>query len=373
MRILLLCKRRYTNKDLVDDHFGRLFHLPLHWSRHCPVEVMCIDYKGRPPQMQHIDNLTISSLPFGLNPVDICRTVGATVRATKIFRPDVVVASSDIIYGMAGLHLARITGAKFVFDLYDDYRTFRINQYTGLTAFFGTICKRADLLLCASEPIRTLTVPYNTNAVVIGNGYDPTVFYPGSSDPARQVRRARLGVAANELLLVYPGATATRVDLPLVAAALAHLNAGDQSTRLLLIGPDSAQAANRSPWFITLPQLPQTEVADWLRAADIGMAPYAATASTQAFAPCKLAEFLACGLPVVATDISNLAEFHHHGVYTYQAGNIDECVSVIKKAASSGTPGKPLHEFRWENLAGKSLDEIRKLFGSFRPHKNNHD
>lgn len=361
MRILLLCKRRYTNKDLVDDHFGRLFHLPLHWSRHCPVEVMCLDYKGRPSQTQHLDNLTISSQPLGLNPVDICRTAGEIIRAAKIFRPDVVIASSDIFYGIAGLFLARRTGARFVFDLYDDYRAFRINQYTGLTATFGAVCKRADLLLCASDPIRILTTPYNTNAVVIGNGYDPTVFYPNSSDPARQARRARLGIASDELLLIYPGATAARVDLPLVATALARLNAEGQRTWTLLIGPDSEQQANRSPWFITLPQLPQTEVADWLRAADIGIAPYAAMAQTLAFAPCKLAEFLACGLPVVATDISNLAEFHHHGVYTYQAGNIDAFVTAVKKAVSAGRSGIPLQEFLWENLAGKSLAAIREL------------
>lgn len=361
MRILLLCKRRYTNRDLLDDHFGRLFHLPLHWSKQGPVEVICIDYQGRPPQTQRIGNLTLSSLPFGPHPRNIFGTPGAVMRAAKKFAPDVVVASSDIVYGLAGLHLARALKARLVYDLYDDYRTFRINQYTGLATFFGTACRGADLLLCASEPIRTLAAPYNTSAVVIGNGYDPAVFYPGSSDSSRQALRARLGIASGELLLIYPGATAARVDLPLVAAALARLNAEGHHARLLLIGPDSEQQASRSSWFIALPQLPQTEVADWLRAADIGMAPYAATAQNQAFAPCKLAEFLACGLPVVATDISNLAEFHHHGVYTCQDGNIDGLVAAVKKAVTTGKPGIPLHNFLWESLAGKSLTAIANL------------
>lgn len=31
MRIYLICKRYYTNKDLIKERFGRLYHLPKEW------------------------------------------------------------------------------------------------------------------------------------------------------------------------------------------------------------------------------------------------------------------------------------------------------------------------------------------------------
>jgi hypothetical protein len=33
MRFALLCKRRYTNRDLITDPFGRLYHFPVWLAR----------------------------------------------------------------------------------------------------------------------------------------------------------------------------------------------------------------------------------------------------------------------------------------------------------------------------------------------------
>lgn len=44
MNIHLLCKRYYTNKDLLNDRFGRLYHLPVQLARlGAEVSVTAID------------------------------------------------------------------------------------------------------------------------------------------------------------------------------------------------------------------------------------------------------------------------------------------------------------------------------------------
>ena len=48
MRIYLICKRYYTNKDLIKERFGRLYHLPKEWAANgAEVWVNAIDYREK--------------------------------------------------------------------------------------------------------------------------------------------------------------------------------------------------------------------------------------------------------------------------------------------------------------------------------------
>lgn len=65
MKIAFLCKRYYTNKDLISDQFGRNFELPklLKNSGH-EVVVFALDYKGK-----KIERVTLAGVQFLSLPV----------------------------------------------------------------------------------------------------------------------------------------------------------------------------------------------------------------------------------------------------------------------------------------------------------------
>lgn len=355
MRILLLCKRHYTSRDLLGDRFGRLYHLPLHWSREADVRVICLDYRGDAEERLREGRLEILSLPA--RPARLPGSLLRLWREVGAFAPSVLVASSDIAYGILGLVLARHAGLPMAYDLYDDYRTFRVNRLTGLAAAFLPVCRRAGLLVCASAPLSDALAMVNANRLVAGNGYDPSLFRrDGERSP-----RAALGIADNALLLAYPGAPGPHLDLPLLIAALDRLNARGWPARALLIGPGSAESARLSPYLLAHPPVSQVALAPLLRSADIGIAPYRATPQTMVSAPCKIAEFLACGLPCVAADVSDVARWRAHGVLTYPPGDVDAFVRCIEQLRQAPPPVRPIDGLRWDSLAQTTLAALREL------------
>lgn len=355
MRILLLCKRHYTSSDLLRDRFGRLYHLPLHWSREAAVQVICLDYRGRAPERLREGNLDILSLPA--RPGHFASTLATLRQEIRDFAPTHLVASSDILYGALGLLIARQRGIPFAYDLYDDYRTFRINRVTGLAAAFLPVCRRADLLLCASDPLRHALAGTNPRTRVVGNGYDPALFKREGTRAAR----TGLGIADDDILLVYPGAPGPHLDVDLIVAALERLRREGLPVKCLLVGPGSEAVAGRSPALVPHPRITQSELAPLLRSADIGIAPYRNTPQTRVSAPCKIAEFLACGLPCVAADVSDIAHWQPHGVLSYAPGDATAFADRLRSVLAHPPRVTPVEGLRWDSLARDTLAALRAL------------
>jgi hypothetical protein len=120
MRILFLGKRHYTNQDTLFQRFGRIYRLPLAWhlAGH-EVQLMLLDYHGTGRTVSANDGFTAQSLP-----VSDPRSLAHLSAVMKSIQPEICVASGDCFIGLLGHWLTRGTGARFVFDLYDDYRTF---------------------------------------------------------------------------------------------------------------------------------------------------------------------------------------------------------------------------------------------------------
>lgn len=353
MRILVLSKRRYINRDLIDDAYGRLYHLPSHWSSRAEVRVICMDYSGRPTAQFELQGFKASSRPLLRSPV---RSILDTVAEAQEFSPDIIVASSDIVYGMAGLFLARRVGAKFVFDLYDDYRLFSINRYSGAHLIFGSVCRRADLLLCASATVQRATVQFNPRSLLVPNGYDPGIFWPGRDLTPRN----RLGIRHDELLLIYPGSPVGRVDVKMVAQGLEELNRTGVPARALFVGDGTREAVQSSPLITAHPPVGQSAVAELIRAADIGIAPYLSTPLNETAAPCKLVEFLACGLPVVAAEVSDLGQYTKYGVAVHAPGDVRGFVAAVR--AQVGTQSsRPPPGFSWSEIADSTFNAFCEL------------
>ena len=65
MRILFVTKRHYSHQDLINDRFGRLFHLPvaLAAAGH-RVAVIAIDYQGSMASTTEIEGVAFTSVPL---------------------------------------------------------------------------------------------------------------------------------------------------------------------------------------------------------------------------------------------------------------------------------------------------------------------
>ncbi|MCU0974490.1 MAG: hypothetical protein MUF80_11140, partial [Burkholderiales bacterium] len=64
MRVFFLAKRYYTNKDLLEDRFGRLFHLPVQLAAQgANVAVTAMDYRNPEPYQMHAEGVSFRTAP----------------------------------------------------------------------------------------------------------------------------------------------------------------------------------------------------------------------------------------------------------------------------------------------------------------------
>lgn len=193
-------------------------------------------------------------------------------------------------------------GKPFVFDLYDDYATFRAH-IPGAAQALRFLVERADHVLSPSEPGAAHIAERNRAVSVIENGVDTTLFHP----IPRSEARARLGIPEDEVVFGFFGAIALRRGVETLLEAYAQLRPELGRSRLLLAGVNGIGLDLSAPGIDYRGQRPQADVPALISACDVAVIPYWHDPNTDLSGPCKLAEYMAQEVPIVATRVSNLA------------------------------------------------------------------
>lgn len=297
MRILFIGKRRYTNKDALRERFGRIYQLPLHWrGAGYSVELALVDYRGMHGESSTVDGFPVWSLP-SRDPRSIFRLRSHALR----LQPDVIVASGDCFIGLVALWLTKQLHARFVFDIYDDYRTF--GAYRAFLSWdaYGFLLRRADMVLYASKALadrHALAGPWH----LVPNGIDPAQFRPIDRDTART--RTGLNQPGMRVVGYFGGMDAERGVEDLITA-IGLLHATDPSVRLVLCGRGHDQAPFDKPWVDFRGTVDHASIPDFINACDVVVLPYRRGPGIDMAASCKITEYLLCDRPLVATDTPN--------------------------------------------------------------------
>jgi glycosyltransferase involved in cell wall biosynthesis len=167
--------------------------------------------------------------------------------------------------------------------------------------------RRADLVLASAPSLAARMRTLNGNVLDAPNVADTALFaralQPGPVDPAL--------AALPRPRAVFTGAVvATKLDVPL----LVELARARPAWSFALVGPvgpcdprTDVSALAAEPNAHLLGRRAYDELPDVLRGADAGLIPYARNELTDAIFPMKVYEYLAAGLPVVATQLPSIA------------------------------------------------------------------
>ncbi len=358
-KILILTKRYYTNQDLIHSPFGRLHHFPNIWVSSCDVRIVALDYYGT--ESGHSDNRPYPIEYIGVrSALKIIGLFPLLKKKTKSFKPDVIVASGDIIVGALASRMSKAYKLPWFYDIYDDYRKFSLSIYTGLSLLFPSLCKSATGLLCVSEELRSICSAWNKSIHIAYNGYDPIIFQPANKNIARDL----LDIEPDHLLIVYTGSIDSRFDTKLIVETMDALSTQHAKIKLAHAGTGRLDLEHTNSWYIHLGVLDQKSVAKLIQSADVCIAPYRDTALSQSCNPCKIAEYLACNVTVVASAITPIKALSNHDILLYKPSDNNDFLQCLNKALETNPKTSPNTALQWSLIAKRCLSFIESSYTS---------
>jgi glycosyltransferase involved in cell wall biosynthesis len=361
MRIVLLCKRLYTNRDLIDDRFGRLFHIPVQLARlGNPVTVVALDYRaGRGYHAQTIGGVEFISVPAA-GVVDLVRLVQRSGEAVRQALPDVIVASGDTyIAGLAAAFAKRLS-IPWVFDVYDDYRYFASGRIPGMKSWFFRLLRDSDQVLVASHPLLGLTRDFAQVSTVVENGVDTGLFRELDKEDCRN----ELGISAQDKVIGFFGSIGRKRGVGILLEAAARLRKQYPRLRLLLAGRNALglNLDQRGVDFRGL--VAQDHIPVMINASDVVVVPYERDPLVDATNACKIAEYLACGTPIVATRVSDMESiFSETPQVLVDPGDPDALAERLSYQISHQIVTPFVDALTWPKLSHRVANAISTLVG----------
>jgi uncharacterized SAM-binding protein YcdF (DUF218 family)/glycosyltransferase involved in cell wall biosynthesis len=196
------------------------------------------------------------------------------------------------------------------------------------------LCRRADLVFVTSQRLYDKAARVSARVHLFPAGVDFEKF--------DAVRRGNDDVPADlkslpRPIIGYVGAVHQWVDLPLVAATA---DAMPQAS-IVLVGPAQVDVSSLAahPNVVLLGARPHDQVPAYVKAFDVALVPYVRSEFTDSVYPVKLNEYLAMGVPVVATDLPEMRRFnddHRHVLKI--ASRPEDFIAHVRSALADGHP-----------------------------------
>jgi glycosyltransferase involved in cell wall biosynthesis len=195
------------------------------------------------------------------------------------------------------------------------------------------LLSEADRVVVVSQALRdhVIAAGARSGAIkVVPNGVQVDLFRRGG----REAIRDRLGID-DALVVGFVGSLKPWHGVGLLLEALADL---PSSYRLLIVGagPEEKSLKTRADLLglgkraLFAGPVPHAEVPSYLDAMDIGAAPFEPMGGFY-FSPLKVAEYLAAGLPVVASRQGDLPELVGNAGLFYEPGNRKDLRGVLRR------------------------------------------
>jgi len=272
---------------------------------------------------------------------------------------------------------ARRYGGKLVYDsheLYTETSNLSHTERVVLRFFEGILIRRCKAVITVNHSIaRELADRYRIELPIVIMNCPVLLNHTCSTD----FLRAKLGIRKEEALVLYQGGFLPHRGLENLIAAIAML----PEVKLVMMGwgrleedlralADAMGLIGKRVFF--LPPVPQNELLLWTSSADVGVIAYRNVGLNNYYSlPNKLFEYIAAGIPVVASDFPELRRV----IEEFQVGctfNPDDPKDIARAitwvledeqrlAKLKENARKAAAVLNWENEEKKLLELYRKL------------
>lgn len=337
LRILVLTKRQYTNKDLLDDRFGRIRELTLHLAlRGFQVNGLCLSYKKNEEGKSHDGPVLWESINAGA--LKFPGLIRFLSRASSLAsHADLIWACSDSFYGIIGYWMSRRLHIPLVFDLYDNFEYFFVGKIPGIRHLYRSVLRKCHAVTCVSQPLARLVQSYGRkNPVhVLENGVPKELFKPLDKGLCRK----ELNLPQDGRMVGTAGAIFRNRRIMTLFKAFEKLESEHPALHLAVAGPRDVEIPSH-PRIHDLGTLPYEKIPVFLNALDIGVICNRQDAFGAYCFPQKAREMMACGLPLIAARVGSMEELlADHPSWLFEPGDEDALARAIGDRLEDQTTG----------------------------------
>jgi glycosyltransferase involved in cell wall biosynthesis len=282
-------------------------------------------------------------------------------------RADLVWIYAELLpYAPALIERLATAGKAVVYDFDDAFFHSREGSGNALVrSLFGDkyarLIAHADACVCGNTYLLDYAVRYCANSVVIPTVVDTSRYTPAPTEAARP------------LTIGWIGSPSTWTNVRPLLPALRDL-ASSHGMRVRAVGAGRSAEADRFPGLELVDWSESTEIAE-VQSMDIGIMPLLDLPFQRGKSGYKLIQYMACGLPVVASPIGVNAEIVKDGINGFLASSEGEWRAALESLAESarlrealGAEGRE-QVVRYFSLASKApmlVELFRDLTGGRR-------
>ena len=357
-RILILTKRQYTNKDLLDDRFGRLWELPSEIGRkgHA-VSVLCLSYQKKKEEKLSTENVSWQSVNAGRTKISgltrfISRAAGLTRQA------DVIWACSDSFYGIIGHQLSQKYQVPLVFDLYDNFNFFLAAKLPIVKQLYGLALRECDAVTCVSKPLAHLikasgrSKPIYVIENAAGNEFS------GARDKSEC--RKRFGLPQQANIVGTAGALHKNRGINHLFDAFRYLKSEQQNLHLALAGPANI-AIPEDERIHYLGVLPSNDVPFFYNALDVAVICNSENDFGRYCFPQKTREIMACKVPLISARVGSMQEMmQHNPEWLYKPDSPEDLARVLKDRLYNNSADYGPQP-SWSDIADSLIEIFREV------------
>ena len=332
MKILVLTKRQYMNKDLIDDRFGRFREIPLSLSQMGHEVIgLCLSYAPR--NKGWIKDEIVWWKSINTSRLKIFGVIHFLFEALKFSKKsDLIWACSDSLYGVIGCLVGRITKKPVIFDIYDNFGEFFVAKLPIAKQLYHWAIRRSDAITCLSSSFANyLGEKYGRTKHVypIEFAVRNDLFRPLNKSHSRQM----LGLPLDALITGTAGGLFINRDVHILIGAFRQLKGKYPDLQLALAGPlDPNLSIPNNDRIHYLGILPFDRVPYFMNSLDIAVVCYADDEFGKYCFPQKTREFMACDVPIIAARVGSLKQlFYDHPEWLYEPGNISSLAKALEQ------------------------------------------
>ncbi len=258
----------------------------------------------------------------------------------------------------AGLLAGKLNEAQLIYYCVDEYTAFT-GASKGLKEIEESLFKKADLVIVSAEKLLTDKKKFNENTFIIRHGVDFSHFRTALDantkipDEIKDLPKPVIG---------FHGLLADWVDYELIKKTAEHFAGGS----VVLIGKIAVDAEQKVKILDDVKNVhflgrkPYSELPNYCKGFAVALNPFAISELTLAANPLKVREYLAAGLPVISTDIPEVAILENCRI----GKTHDEFIRQIEEALKSPGPQKAISDAVQNESWEARIEEFRAIIGN---------